>query len=136
MDYLFRTDRFEGDIRVEGYPITEQQTAPAVFDYGGKGALLSYYIQDEESLESLCAYGYDQAGALYHFGMLLMDPDGGALTILRYEDGGWSGDGGAVISGPANSREEAAAAAQRLALKYSPAFLGRSRWEDSLPQGD
>ena len=114
MDYLFRQDRFDGSLQVEGYPITAQKLASARFMVEG-AAPLSYYAQ---------------AGMLYHFGQLLMDPDGRSLAILVYEDSGWSGDTGLVIAGPADSRADAVGLTRRLARQYSPGLWGSNRWEN------
>lgn len=117
MDYLFRQDRFDGSIAVEGYPITEQTLSTCRFN--GGTALLAYYAQ-----EPLPAFGYDEAGTLYFFGQLMMEPGGGSFAILVFENHGWSGENGLVIAGPAARLDDAADIARGLGGKCTPPLTG------------
>jgi len=106
-DYLFRTDTFNGSIVIEGYPATERPMSRCRFE-DGLGGL---WYQDEETL-------------MKGFGMLLLKPDGSEFLICLYEDGGWNGEDGLMLTSNSADRAEAVSKANVLAEELNPSFLG------------
>lgn len=107
LDYLFRTDTFHGSIVLEGQPETERPMSRCRFEDG----LGNLWYENEEAL-------------MQGFGMLLLEPDGGDFLICLYEDGGWNGADGLMLTSNAANRDEAVAKANALAKKLNPSFLG------------
>jgi len=112
-DYLFRTDSFHGFIVIEGYPQSEQRLDRCQFTDGLAGL---WYPNEEYLMRCL--------------GMLLLEPDGDDFLVCLYEDGGWNGRDGLMLTSNAADRAEAVAKANALTKKLNPSFLGS---EDSKP---
>ncbi|MBQ4553308.1 MAG: zf-HC2 domain-containing protein [Clostridia bacterium] len=113
-DYLFKDDQFKGKFIVEGYPFTSQASAHGYFianHYGSMWHLDAHNLPDES------------------LGSLLMRPNGKEFCVLIHEDGGWNGDGGLMLTGPATSREEAVKLTNKLSRKYSRDWLGVRAFE-------
>ena len=72
----------------------------------------------------------DERALMRGFGMLLLEPDGEGFLICLYEDGGWNGEDGLMLTGSAASRKEAVAKANALAEKLNPSFLGAGDTND------
>lgn len=111
-DYLFKEDSFHGSFVISGYPQTTQELARCIF-YDRLG-LLSYV---------------DQYGLLNNLGQLIMPTSGKAFVVCLYEENGWNGEDGLMLTGPATSREEAVALTNKLSQKYSPDWLGIRAFE-------
>lgn len=106
-NYLFRTDTFQGSIVIEGHPQSERPMSHCQFVDG----LANLWYQNEKSL-------------MQCHGMLLMEPDGSGFQICLYEDGGWNGADGLMLTSNAASRADAVDKANALAKKLNPSFLG------------
>ena len=113
-DYLFKDDQFKGKFIVEGYPFTSQASAYGYFianHYGSMWHLDAHNLPDKS------------------LGSLLMRPNGKEFCVLIHEDGGWNGDDGLMLTGPATSREEAVKLTNKLSRKYSRDWLGVRAFE-------
>lgn len=106
-DFLFRDDYFDGTFVVEGYPQTTQPMTRLVFP--DKLGLLSYV---------------NELGYLDLFGQIMLPADGSSFAVCLYDDNGWVGEDGRMLTGPAQSREEAVALTNKLCQKYSADWLG------------
>ena len=87
--------------------MTERELSRCSFDDG----LAGLWYPNEESL-------------MRGFGMLLLEPDGDDFLICIYEDGGWNGGDGLMLTSNASSRADAVQKANLLAEKLNPSFLG------------
>ncbi len=107
-DYLFRTDHFDGTFVVEGYPRTNNSMLRCTFVSNGFGSLWYYdkYGKPDKVL-----------------GSMMMTPNGKEFLVLITEPDGWNGSDGLTLTGPAETREEAVAIANKLGKKYSTTWL-------------
>lgn len=94
-DYLFRLDTFSGVVKIDGYPAATRFSS-AVGD--GQIALITV----------------DEEGLARSLGFMYMRPDGSEMLICLYEDGGWSGRDGLMITAPEFLRDHAVMTANRL----------------------
>lgn len=120
LDYLFRTDRYEGDLMIEGVAITQQPGAFAGCTLDDSG--LMYYANEERLLEAT--------------GFLIASPGMNEFVIGLYERnadgvGSWSAGDGIVLTYPANHREEAVENTRSL-LRLLRNRLANSTWEAGL----
>ena len=93
LDFLFRTDYFEGDIDIEGVP-PSQKPGRLSRVYMDKGSYPLFWEEDDNSL---------RAG-----GFIVSMPGMTQFMIgLNDDDGSWDGNSGVNITVPATTREEA-----------------------------
>lgn len=107
-DYLFRTDHFDGTFVVEGYPQTNNTMMRCTFITDGFGSL--WYCDKYGNPDKI-------------LGNMMMIPNGKEFLVLITEPDGWSGSDGLTLVGPAETREEAVAIANKLSKKYSTTWL-------------
>jgi hypothetical protein len=93
--YLFRRDKFEGNIEVEGYAVT-------------LGSLLTPLILPESSLSYWCRFGRFE---IESFGRIYAVPGFSKVLISVFEaypNGGkiWSSEDGLIIGAPADNIEQ------------------------------
>lgn len=113
-DYLFRTDHFDGTFTVEGYPQTQNIMMRCTFMTNGFGSL--WYCDKYGKPDKV-------------WGNMMMTPNGKEFLVLITEPDGWSGSDGLSLAGPAETREEAVAIANKLGKKYSTTWLNRWTFE-------
>jgi len=113
-DYLFRTDHFDGTFAVEGYPQTSNSMLRCTFITNGFGSL--WYCDKYGKPDKV-------------WGSMMMAPNGKEFLVLITEPDGWSGSDGLTLAGPAETREEAVAIANKLSKKYSPDWLATWTFE-------
>lgn len=94
-DYLFREDTFSGVVAIDGYP-----TATRFSSQVGDGQIALMTTDGDGRLKSL--------------GFMYMRPDGSEMLICLYENGGWSGQNGLMITAPEFLRDFAVMTANRL----------------------
>lgn len=105
-DYLFRLDTFSGVVEIEGYPAATRFSSQ-VSD--GQIALITV----------------DEEGMARSLGFMYMRPDGSEMLICLYEDGGWSGRDGLMITAPEFLRDHAVMTANRLVDELDRGFLSQ-----------
>lgn len=107
-DYLFRLDSFSGVLEIEGYPAaTRFSTALG----NGTGQIAPMYTTEDGHARSL--------------GFMYIRPDGSELLIGIYEDNGWSGRDGLMITAPEFLREHAVMTANRIVDELDRGFLSQ-----------
>ncbi len=110
-DYLFKPDHFGGSFVISNYPKTQKKVWNCTF-FDGFGTLW-----------------YENSTQPYALGMLIMQPDGDEFMIAIYEDGSWNGTSGLMLTGPAETHEEAVALTNKLSQKYSKDWLATWTFE-------
>lgn len=117
LDYLFRTDRYEGDLMIEGLEITQRAGAfsGCVLDDSG----LLYYADEEALLQSV--------------GFIAATPGMEEFMIGLYEKqengiGTWNSENGAVLTSSAENREQAVTLTRQILRKTQNRLAGLS-WE-------
>lgn len=105
-DYLFRLDTFSGVVEIGGYPAATRFSSQ-VSD--GQIALITV----------------DEEGLARTLGFMYMRPDGSEMLICLYEDGGWSGRDGLMITAPEFLRDHAVMTANRLVDELDRGFLNK-----------
>ena len=110
--YIFRADRFEGRIEIEGYDITLNDLAWGISfpNNSNWGSMLSY----------LSPYGR-RGFWTEHFGRIYTTPwfSSVVITVSEQRDhisSGWSSSDGIIIVAPANNIEQAAEIAKELTI--------------------
>lgn len=119
LDFLLLSDRFWGDISIEGHSITQ---AP--------GAMLSVRIDNSERYGHLIYKQADQP--LHTLGFIVTAPDMREFVIGIHEENRWSGDGGLILTYPAINREEAVTATHRILAEQNCTWLSESNWEGGV----
>ena len=105
-DYLFRLDTFSGVVKIDGYPAAKRFSLAV-----GEGQIALLYVMEEGMARSL--------------GFMYMRPDGSEMLICFYEDGGWSGWDGLMITAPEFLRDHAVMTANRLVDELDRGILSQ-----------
>ena len=120
LDYLFRTDRYEGDLKIEGVEITQREGAFAgcMLDQAG----LLYYADEEALLEAV--------------GFIAATPGMEEFVIGLYEDRGngvgtWDSAEGVVLTSSAQNREQAVNMTRQI-LRILKNRLAGAAWEAGI----
>ena len=120
LDYLFRTDRYEGDLMIGGVDITQREGAFAgcVLDDAG----LLYYANEEALLESV--------------GFIVAMPGMEEFVIGLYEKndsgvGEWNSRNGMVVTSSADTREQAVNLTRQI-LRLAQNRLAGVLWEAGI----
>ena len=105
--YLFRADRFEGRIEIEGYDITLNDLAWRISfpNNSNWGSILNY----------LSPYGR-RGFWTEHFGRIYITPWFSSVVIRFFEENRWSTEDGIIIVAPASNREEAIDIAKEMTI--------------------
>lgn len=117
-NYLFKTDRFVGQIIFDNMAFTQMEMFDAVF-YSGSAAIHYYeVVNGEVQGESL--------------GSLIVGDSFDNFTILIYdksvENSGWSSKDGYFIALPSDSRDSALSKLKELSSQSS--WLSGAKWDD------
>ncbi len=118
-DYLLRTDRFEGTFTAP--------EATRLFD----GSKIHVALDDSGLMTSM-----DEEGFLHIRGFLHTDAHMQNFIIGLYDENGrWSGNGGRILTAPANNREEAVAKTREIIQMVGNQWLMSGNWEGSPNNG-
>lgn len=107
-DYLFKLDTFDGVVEIDGYPVATRFSSLLS---GGEGQIALITVTEEGLAKSL--------------GFMYMRPNGSELLICLYEDGGWNGRDGLMITAPEFLRDQAVMTANRLVDELDRGFLSK-----------
>lgn len=105
-DYLFREDRFAGEVVIDGYPAARSAAVST-----GNGQIWLQYADGEGMTRSL--------------GFMYLRPDGTEVLIGLYEDGGWSGRDGLMLTAPEFLRAHAVITANHLIDELDHGWLSK-----------
>lgn len=108
-DYLFKPDGFDGVVEIDGHPAATRFSAELG---GGEGQIAMQTITED--------------GMARVMGFMYMQPDGSEMLICLYEDNGWSGRDGLMLTAPASQREAAVRTANRLVEELDRGLLRKS----------